>query len=932
MAQNWRIRKYLVMLVLVVVVPVTGLSAYTIYSNLQQHLEDANQLAMALAEITAVNTGRYIDSRKNILARIAERPQVQRMEPQNCDPILEDFHVLEAGFNNVVVLDKEGLVVCSAVAVSRNISYADSDNYQRVKRNDAFVVGNPSFGKISQKWILPLAYPIHDTQGRFNGLLGAAIDLIAYSPMHGFDALPEGTHAELVTSNGTIIAHSHKAQELVGKQIERQELRKLIGQPASDSSRLPRWEGREMIVGSHAVPASDWYAIISIPTASILAQAFNTAIYHLGLLLVILFVAAGMAYVIASRIEKPIRSIAATANAVAGGQLQSRLTTTGPDEIAVVASEFNQMLDQRERAEQLLREQAEHMRLAMDAANQASWEWHIKQDRMTCSDNMWSLLGLESGALYRNYQDFINFIHAEDRARVHHAVKETRNNGSAYACEYRVIWSDGSVHWLAARGQLLKDDNGQPERMLGICMDITERMQSDQQMRYLASHDSLTELVNRREFENRLQILLMSAHRQSCEHAVLYMDLDQFKVVNDTCGHIAGDELLRQLASLLNKRIRESDTLARLGGDEFVVLLENCSQENACQLAEELRQTVLDFNFVWQQHGFKLGISIGLVPITDDRLSLEQILSAADAACFIAKDLGRNRVHIHAADDTALARHHGQMQWVTRIHRAFTESRLRLYCQAIAPLRTAAREHCEVLVRMIDDDGTLIPPMAFIPAAERYSLMPQIDRWVINSTFAALQEQSGTQPFDCICNINLSATSLNDADFLEFIREQFSLYQIEPDSICFEITETAAIANLPQAMHFIDSLKALGCLIALDDFGSGMSSFTYLKNFSVDYLKIDGSFVLDIADDVIDRAMVEAINRIGHVMNIETIAECVENEAILAQLREIDVDYVQGFAIARPVPFRDFIYNAVIGNSGSIERASVSQTAEGFSS
>lgn len=929
MAQNWRIRRYLVMLVLVVVIPVTGLSAYTIYSNLQQHLEDANQLAMALAEITAINTGRYIDSRKNILARIAERPQVKRMEPRNCDPILQGFHIFEAGFNNILIVNKEGLVICSAVPLSHSISYADSDNYRHVKREDAFAVGKPNFGKISQKWILPLAYPIHDTQGRFNGLIGAAIDLVAYSPMHGFDALPDGTHAELITSEGIIIAHSHHAQKLVGQRIDEQELRTLTRQPVTESNRLPRWKGRNMIVGSHAVPASDWHAIISIPTASILAQAFNNALFHMGLLLVILLVAAGMAYVIASRIEKPIRSIAATANAVAGGELQSRLTTTGPDEIAVVAGEFNQMLDQRERAEQLLREQAEHMRLAMDAANQASWEWHIEQDRMTCSDNMRVLLGLESGDSYRNYQDFINLVHAEDRARVHHAVKETRNNGSFYACEYRVIWSDGSIHWLAARGQLLKDENGQPERMLGICMDITERMQSDQQMRYLATHDSLTELVNRREFENRLQILLTSAHHQPCEHAVLYMDLDQFKIVNDTCGHIAGDELLRQLASLLHKRIRETDTLARLGGDEFVVLLENCSLENACQLAEELRQTVLDFHFVWQKHGFKLGISIGLVPITDDRLSLEQILSAADAACFIAKDLGRNRVHIHAADDSALVQHHGQMQWVTRIHRAFSESRLRLYCQAVAPLKTTAREHCEVLVRMIDDDGTIIPPMAFIPAAERYSLMPQIDRWVISNTFAALQEYADTQLFDCICNINLSATSLNDPEFLQFVRDQFPLYRIEPDSICFELTETAAIANLPQAMHFIDTLKALGCRIALDDFGSGMSSFTYLKNFSIDYLKIDGSFVLDIADDIIDRAMVEAINRIGHVMNIETIAECVESEAILAQLREIGVDYVQGFAIARPLPFRDFIYNATYGNE---KTGSLVTRAEGFSS
>lgn len=443
------------------------------------------------------------------------------------------------------------------------------------------------------------------------------------------------------------------------------------------------------------------------------------------------------------------------------------------------------------------------------------------------------------------------------------------------------------------------------ERMQERIDEATERLS------YQASHDALTGLVNRREFEHRLEKALSSARTEGRVHALCYLDLDQFKIVNDTCGHVAGDELLRQLTVLLQSKVRDTDTLARLGGDEFGVLLVNCPLGQAQIIADLFRRTVKDFHFRWQDKPFTIGVSIGLVPITPDCTTLHDVLSNADTACYAAKDLGRNRVHVYRIEDSELVRRQGEMNWVARITHAIEENRFRLYYQTIMPLLDKAGEglHFEILLRMMDDNGEIIPPMAFIPAAERYNLMPSIDRWVVSSAFGLywklfpgdLQQERHT------CTVNLSGPSLCDDYFLEFIQRQFALYQVPHDHICFEITETAAITNLTRAMEFIRELRAKGCRFSLDDFGSGLSSFTYLKNMAVDYLKIDGSFVRDMVDDPMDYAMVGAINHVGHVMGLKTIAECVESEMVREKLCEMGVDFVQDYGVEPPRPLEDLV-------------------------
>jgi len=449
-----------------------------------------------------------------------------------------------------------------------------------------------------------------------------------------------------------------------------------------------------------------------------------------------------------------------------------------------------------------------------------------------------------------------------------------------------------------------------------VFRDVSQARKLESELSWQANHDALTGLINRTAFEQKLEQLVDIAKHEKRTHALCYLDLDQFKVVNDHCGHMAGDELLRQLSMLLNQRIRDADTLARLGGDEFGLLLADCPLAMALQISEELCQLVREFRFVWQEKLFSVGVSVGLVEISSDCESVERLLSAADAACYAAKERGRNRVQLYKPDDTNFIKLHGEMQWVSRIHKAFDENRFCLFVQPIVPLHEHAHAgaHYEVLLRLTDIDGRLVPPVSFIPAAERYQMMSAIDRWVLTTLFATIANTRHPMPADNSYSVNLSGQSLNDDHFLTFVEKLLDDNTLPPSQLCFEITETAAITNLTKAVHFMHQLKARGCRFSLDDFGSGLSSFAYLKNLPVDYLKIDGEFIRDISVDPIDYTMVEAINNIGHLMGLKTIAEFVESQAIVDKLNEIGVDYAQGYFIGRPTRISDLVVQSRVSN------------------
>ncbi len=437
-----------------------------------------------------------------------------------------------------------------------------------------------------------------------------------------------------------------------------------------------------------------------------------------------------------------------------------------------------------------------------------------------------------------------------------------------------------------------------PSLILLAIEDDTGNREAEK-LSYQATHDPLTGLINRDEFERRLQRVLGTAETED-PHALLYLDLDQFKLVNDTAGHSAGDELLRQLAAVLEAKTRKRDTLARLGGDEFGALLEHCAPEQALRIARGLVQAVQEFDFVWEAKRFTVGVSIGLVSIPEGGETLPEVLSAADRACYAAKDKGRNRVHVYAASDEELAQRKGEMQWIPRLHQALAQDRFRLYAQPVVSLTGPERavEYQEVLLRLADDEKSMLLPGAFIPAAERYQQMQALDRWVVQTALANLGAHGDSVRY----GINVSGQSLGDEAFLDYVTEQLERSGVAPAKVCFEITETAAITDLRHALRFMNAFQARGCRFALDDFGSGLSSFGYLKTLPVDYLKIDGRFVQDITEDRFDLAIVQAVQQIGRVLGIKTIAESAETEPILERLRAIGVDYAQGYAIARPGP------------------------------
>jgi diguanylate cyclase (GGDEF)-like protein/PAS domain S-box-containing protein len=584
---------------------------------------------------------------------------------------------------------------------------------------------------------------------------------------------------------------------------------------------------------------------------------------------------------------------------------RQKKSIASPDELDLLALAFNQLQKNTTDSYQKLVNEKEKLQITLnsiidgvivcDAYCAVELVNPVAQSLIGCKNN--EVFGQQVSAVF-------NVLHEKTRKSIPDLVQKAVSSGTIqYSKEPTVLVSHtGSEKAIKYTVAPIVSADGDILGSILVFHDVTSSRKLNQELMWNASHDPLTRLPNRREFERQLSHAIPKDANDVAAHIILFIDLDQFKVVNDSCGHAAGDELLRQLTALLELQIRKNDLLARLGGDEFGVILHDCSKKKGLQIAEKMRQVAENFRFIWNDKPFRIGASIGVVCISE-RDSVKNYIHHADTACYEAKARGRNRIHLYHQEDGVVKE--AELEWVTRISQAMDKNQFELYVQPIICGQSLAVHHYEILIRMVVDEQ-IIYPNEFIPPAERYGIMSNIDRWVVSHTFDWLKQHVDDAPKVAI---NLSGSCLSDIEFSQFVADQFDDGLVQGHQVCFEITETAAIANISQALSLISNLKELGCSFALDDFGSGLSSFAYLKNFPVDYLKIDGSFVRDMVDDPIDQAMVQAIHQVGKVMDIQTIAEYVENDALIKACQNIGINFLQGYGIGKPVPITSLVFN-----------------------
>lgn len=656
----------------------------------------------------------------------------------------------------------------------------------------------------------------------------------------------------------------------------------------------------------------EWSVGVFIPSSDYLSSMESQFARVLPWAIACLMLCAATLWFFLSLVARPLHQLRSGANRIADGDFNVHIDTSCTNEVGELASAidlmrhrlrnmFNHIKQQRDLAETTLRTIADGVitinekglvtYMNLSAEKQTGWQsadltGHSVEHLFSATDVHTQSL-FKSGVLMRS-------LAVNPFLDQHLLLIDKTGNTHNVECHIRPTRSNN----VAEKGAVL------------VFSDVSEQRRLRSELSHQATHDELTGLANRREFDKQLQTALAQTRLSDTKHVLCYMDLDQFKVVNDTCGHVAGDEMLRQIAQLLQSQIRAGDLLARLGGDEFGLLLNHCSIEQAERVTSQLLKVVSTFRFTWEQRTFRMGASIGVARVDAASANATETLRNADSACYAAKDLGRNRVHVYRTDDQDLAQRREEMQWVDKIDYALEHDEFQLYTQTIEHTKEVQSHplHFEVLIRMRDANGSIVSPGVFLPPAERFNLASKIDRWVVSNTLSWLSDNPAVTAVLGLCSINLSGHSLGDSTFLTFILEEIENSSVPAENICFEITETATIANLSSAIVLINTLREKGCSFALDDFGSGLSSFAYLKTLPVDYLKIDGVFVRDMISEVLDFAMVRSINEIGQIMGMQTIAEFVENDEIRLKLETLGVDFVQGYGIAKPEPIAALLH------------------------
>lgn len=918
LAHGASIRQYLLLLVLAVMLPFIALHTYIVSRHVRRDTDDTNQTVERYAALATTDSAHFIDDIHATMVRLSGDTVVHHTT-DGCSGALQSAAHADPNFTNISIMSvPQGTLLCSSVPAARGraahiapVGFAAS-----LAHTNALLASPAFFDAIHRRWLVAFGYPFPTPDGR-NALV-ITVDLLAGAGVHYRTALvgeslPPGSTTTIVDGRSRVLGRWPNANRWVGHLATKTPIIDYLHQAKGPGHIVTRGlDGKQRLYGFAPVAGTAWRVYVGIPTDIAIAPArrFMWRDTALGVFAGIL--ALVLAGVVGGYIARPVRRLADAARAAIRDDLNVRAPMQGPGEVRGAADAFNELLQERQRAEAALAEEKRKAEITLTSIGDAV----VRIDstaRITylnpAAEHLtgWSFREAEGQPLF-NVVKLLNEATREQVCKTLDRVLQDRAVVDVSA-NTRLVARDGKEYDVAdSAAPLLDPDKGTVGAVL-VFRDITETQELERRLSWQARHDSLTGLVNRVEFESQVVEAIDEAKHQGAKHFLMYVDLDQFKNVNDTAGHLAGDELLRRLAETLKVVLGPPHTVARVGGDEFCVLLRNASIAGAEAIAEQIRRDIQDFHFLWDGHAFGVGASIGLVALEPLAGGLEDVMNAADIACYAAKEQGRNRVHVFVPEDEAVRERLEEPEWVRRITRALDEHRFRLFEQAIVPIAAQSDDPVmhEVLVRMCDERGNLLPPTAFLPAANRYNLLTMLDRWVVSNALSCIGRGKSTAPY----HINLSGHSISDDRFLQFVLNQFEVSGIDPHQICFEITESAAVVNLNRAMRFMQELRSLGAHFALDDFGVGISSLSYLRTLPVDVIKIDGRFVRNIDRDHIDHAMVEAIIRVGRVIGVKTVAESVENERTRTYLQALGADYAQGYGVSHPQPIEYVLGNQV---------------------
>jgi diguanylate cyclase (GGDEF)-like protein/PAS domain S-box-containing protein len=783
-----------------------------------------------------------------------------------------------AGRVSVALADGTGLVLGSTTArgaVHDKVTHVtDRHHFQASWTRPGLAVTQPVYAEALKRWLVPAGKQLRHPDGVFAGAVLLAFDAALLT--EGFKVNEhEGNVVGVVGADGVFRSRLSDGRQTAGDLIDGD--RRVRASARTERSMKPTPSITDRVVRFTSVsqiPGYDLYAMVAVPASTSMAAYEALRAKSLA--------AAGAAALV----------IVAITLVLTRQTRRLRRTVVEKEQAELRVFHEKELLEVT-------------LRSIVDGVATTNYQGRITYLN-PAAEEMTGWPAAE--AIGKPLAEVARLIHAHTREPLAHGLAELARPGAEVrpSRDSVLVHRNGVPRSIEDSAAPILGRNGVAVGAVLVFHDVSPAKKLAAEMTYQANHDLLTGLVNRVAFEMRLDAAL-AIDGPEAAGVVMFLDLDQFKVVNDTCGHAAGDQLLKQVTALLTQEIRKQDTLARLGGDEFAVLLESCPLEPALRVAEAMRRRISELQFVWEGRSFQFTVSIGLVPFKAHQYNRSDLLRVADSSCYVAKEAGRNRVHVYDEADTAVATRNGELDWFSRLQKALTQDRFVLYAQRIASIQEhgGGYESVEVLIRLQDDEGKIVAPMAFIPAAERYGLMPSIDRWVISKALKMHAGFARHYKLPARFSINLSGASMADPTLVDFVRRQLRTHRVKPELVCFEITETAAVANFDVAVQLMNGLRDLGCRFALDDFGAGMSSFTYLKRLPVDYVKIDGAFVKDMSKDEVDFAMVEAIHNIAHRMGLRTVAEFVQNDTTIEMLRGLGVDYVQGYGVEKPRPLDD---------------------------